>query len=338
MTNGRTRSRSTELKQFQLDGLFNAHLPWSSRGLTLSSIAHTGERLVTAVQQDEYDERAPHDAHGSPTTGADQPPRQAPCRSPSPEWDLVANAAMLQTLALHRRWNTRRRHNDSGPLSAGGSTSRVHSLDVRPDPQAQDEATARPESVPRDPLPTLRPQASPRAPTRDPSSGRPGIDEPCGRRQGGRGTPGNIYWLAQDGDGAASMKAVMPLRRDIRVVIVASKDGSLHDAERRGGGSPCTFARALAAELHRFAASSNGSTHGWRRWKVESGQRPACVLGAVRTRVASILDSHGPGRAAAGDGGCRYCETVVPARTGRRRRGWEYSAVAARGRSRVSIR
>ena len=88
------------LKQFHLDRLFNAHLPLVlPEALTLSSIAHTGERLVTAVQQDEYDERAPHDAHGSPTTGADQPPRQAPCRSPSPEWDLVANAAMLQTLS-----------------------------------------------------------------------------------------------------------------------------------------------------------------------------------------------------------------------------------------------
>jgi hypothetical protein len=39
---------------------------------------------------------------------------------------------------------------------------------------------------------------------------------------------GNFYWLAQDGDGAASMKAAMPrLRRDIRVVLVASK-GRIH--------------------------------------------------------------------------------------------------------------
>lgn len=97
------------LKQFQLDRLFNAHLPLVlPETLTLSSIAHTGERLrVTAVRRDKYDERAPqHDAdevtHDGEPIHLRAYKRHVSRVLVSFEWDLVANTVMLQITQLHR--------------------------------------------------------------------------------------------------------------------------------------------------------------------------------------------------------------------------------------------
>ena len=225
------------LKQFQLDRLFNAHLPLVlPETLTLSSIAHTGERLrVTAVRRDEFDERAPqHDAH-EVTKDGEQISLRAYKRHVSRilasfEWDLVANTAMLQISQLHRELEYEEAAQGFWALLRGWlDVERFTPVDVRPvirrlqDLEASGAPEVRSHGIHYRTLRGRRLSAQSPGP-RDSVLGETGIDEAMRSvAREGVGHLGNFYWLGRDGPGAASN----PLHQDLRVVIVASK-GRIH--------------------------------------------------------------------------------------------------------------
>lgn len=245
------------LKQFQLDRLFNAHLPLVlPEPLTLSSIAHTGERLrVTAVRRDEYDERAPqHDAH-EVTNSGEQIRLRAYKRHVSRilvsfEWDLVANIAMLQITQLRREVEYEEAAQQFWALLRGWlDIERFASLDVRPvirrlqDFEASGTPEVRSHGIHYRTLRGRRLSAQSPGP-RDSVLGETGIDEAMRSvAREGVGHLGNFFWLGAPGGGptkapsggpasAASIRgdrgsASNPLGRDVRVVIVASK-GRIH--------------------------------------------------------------------------------------------------------------
>jgi len=98
-----------KLKKQQLEHLFNARLPLVlPEKLTLSSITHAAGKLrVTAVQKREYTERAPEHDDTKETDGDGEVILKAYVHHVSRtlvafEWDLNANAAMLQITQLNR--------------------------------------------------------------------------------------------------------------------------------------------------------------------------------------------------------------------------------------------
>lgn len=221
------------LKQHRLGKLFNARLPLVLPDkLTLSSVTHVDGRLrVTAVQKQEYTERAPEHDGQKETDEGEKITLRAYMHHLSRtivafEWDLDANTAMLQITQLHRdtlyeevaeaffallaNWLDIKLF---GLVDLRRAIHRLHEL------EGNGQAEARSHGIHYRSLQGRRVSAHSPSP-RDSVLGEAVIDramESVGKN--GVGHLGNFYWLPGIRPGAASN----PLNGDVHVIIVGDK-------------------------------------------------------------------------------------------------------------------
>lgn len=221
------------LKSHRVGRLFNARLPLIlPEKLTLSSITHLDGRLrVTAVQKRIYAERAPeHDDERESVNGATIILR-AYMRHVSRtlvafEWDLNANAAMLQITQLHSDADYEKVAKEFlglvngwldidtfGLMDIRRAIPRLHEL------ESTGQAEARSHGMQYRTLRGRRLAALSPSP-RDSVLGEAEIDDAMARlRETGVGHLGNFYWLPNGHQEPVSN----PLPDEVHVILVADK-------------------------------------------------------------------------------------------------------------------
>jgi hypothetical protein len=221
------------LREHRLGKLFNARLPLVLPDkLTLSSVTHSNGRLrVTAVQKRDYSERAPDYDDEKETPDGERITLRAYVHHLTRtlvafEWDLHANAAMLQITQLQR---------DGDYEEVAGEFSRLVSpwldinhfsiLDLRPTIrelhrlEVIKQAEARSHGIQYRSLRGRRVAAHSPSP-RDSVLGEDYIDRAMDSvRKQSAGHLGNFYWLPGNHSGPVPN----PLTGDVHVIIVGAK-------------------------------------------------------------------------------------------------------------------
>ena len=221
------------MSHHRLGKLFNARLPLIlPEKLTLSSIMHADGRLrVTAVQRREYTERSPEHDKLTETVASEKITFKAYTHHLSRtlvafEWDLNANAAMLQITQLHADTLYEKVAEDFSGLVGNWLDIRlVSAVDLRPvirrlhELEGNGHGEARSHGIQYRSLQGRRVAAhSPSA--RDSVLGEAVIDHAMDSvGKSGVGHPGNFYWLAATNRGQVSN----PLKGDVHVIIVGDK-------------------------------------------------------------------------------------------------------------------
>jgi len=221
------------LKEHRLGKLFNARLPLILPDkLTLSSVTHSDGRLrVTAVQKRDYSERAREHDEEKKTPDGKRISFRAYVRHLTRtlvafEWDLNANAGMLQITQLQRDGDYEELAGEFARLVGPWLDFRhCGRIDLRPIIGKLDEIEKDGHAETRSHGIDFRsPQGrrvSARSPSpRDPVRGEVFIDNAVDSvRKNSVGHLGNFYWLAGNHSGPVPN----PLKSDVHVIIVAAK-------------------------------------------------------------------------------------------------------------------
>lgn len=221
------------LKEHRLGKLFNARLALVLPAkLTLSSVTHTDGKLrVTAIQKRDYSERAPQYDDEQKSPDGKRITRRAYVHHLTRtlaafEWDLNANAAMLQITQLQRDGDYEEIAEELSRLVAPWlDIKHFGALDVRPairelhKLEGIKQPEARSHGIQYRSLGGRRVAAHSPSP-RDSVLGEEHIDramERVGKKSVGH--LGNFYWKAGNHAGPVSN----PLRADVHVIIVGAK-------------------------------------------------------------------------------------------------------------------
>lgn len=221
------------LKEHRLGKLFNAQLPLLLPDkLTLSSVMHSNGRLrITAIQKRDYSERAPDHDEEKETPDGERISLQAYVHHLTRtlvafEWDLNANAAMLQITQLKRDGDYEEVAGEFARLVAPWlDVKHFDVLDLRPAIrelhrlEGIKQAEARSHGIQYRSLRGRRVSAHSPSP-RDSVLGEDFIDramDGVGRQSVGH--LGNFYWLAGNHSGPVAN----PLKGDVHVIVVGAK-------------------------------------------------------------------------------------------------------------------
>lgn len=221
------------LKQHRLGKLFNARLPLVLPDkLTLSSVTHSDGRLrVTAVQKRDYSERAQEHDEEKNTPDGERISLRAYVHHLTRtlvafEWDLNANAAMLQITQLQMDGDYEELAGEFARLVAPWLDFRQFGpIDLRPVIGKLDEIEKDGHAETRSHGIDFRSprgrRVSARSPSpRDPVRGEVFIDNAVDSvRKNSVGHLGNFYWLGGNHSGPVPN----PLKGDAHVIIVAAK-------------------------------------------------------------------------------------------------------------------